>query len=88
MQVRWTAWRLQNATGRRAMISRYNGTCEYCKRPTKASVDHYSLEEKISFHFACRNEAPDPPAAPTPTPDAEELAERLGYVRDEKEVLE
>lgn len=60
------------------MISRYNGSCAYCKRPTKASVDHYSLEEKISFHYACRTNVEALDEA-TGTTDAEALAEALGF---------
>lgn len=60
------------------MISRYNGTCAYCKKPTRGGVDHYSMEEKISFHFVCRTSTaePDPPTAST---EADALADKLGF---------
>lgn len=65
------------------MITRFSGTCHYCKRPTRANVDHYSMAEKISFHYACRNEAPDPLATDTPTHSAEALAIQPGFEKVE-----
>lgn len=56
------------------MISRYNGFCKYCHRPTKAGVDQYLVAEKISYHEAClENGAVDEETA------SDELADKLGF---------
>jgi len=56
------------------VISKFNGTCFYCKQPTKAGTDTYELDTKRSYHEACKEAA-------WSTPDAEQraLAERLGF---------
>jgi hypothetical protein len=57
------------------MISKYNGTCFYCKQPTKANVDEYELESKKSFHLACKEQDEAKPA-----PEQFALAERLHFI--------
>lgn len=57
------------------MISKYNGTCRYCKQPTKANIDHYELETKTGFHEKCQNDAEALSAE-----DNIALAEHLGFV--------
>lgn len=58
------------------MISLYPGVCSYCKKPTKAGVDHYDRDTKTNYHEACAAEDELFAAA-----EAEALAERLGYRR-------
>lgn len=58
------------------MISKFNGTCRYCKKPTKAGVDHYDLDAKTGYHEACKEEAES-----RPSPEQFELAERLGFIQ-------
>lgn len=54
------------------MISKYPGTCCYCKLPTKAGVDEYEIESKASYHVECHEN-------PKPTPECYAIAARLGY---------
>ena len=58
------------------MISKYPGTCRYCKLPTKANVDQYDLETKTGYHELCKEAADS-------RPDDEQyrLADRLGYIQ-------
>lgn len=55
------------------MISRYNGTCVHCSKPTKAGTDIYDVESKESYHEACREN-------PVPTPADFSKAAELGFV--------
>ena len=62
------------------MISKYNSTCHFCHRPTKAGVDQYHVVEKLSYHEACHDnvQAMDQETAQD-EPNA--LADRLGFER-------
>lgn len=59
------------------MISKYNGTCVYCGKPTKAGVDHYDIENKRGYHSACEERQENAP----PSAAAFSLAEDLGFIR-------
>lgn len=64
------------------MISKYNGTCFYCHRPTKAGVDQYDLAEKISYHAQCLANVNEWDETVLKD-DAESLADRLGYRKED-----
>ena len=54
------------------VLSKFNGTCSYCNRPTKAGLDHYDLDKKSSYHETC-----DP--SNRSLEQAHALADRLGF---------
>ena len=54
------------------MIAKYGGICTYCHIPTKAGVDQYDVEAKVSYHEECRMQD-------TGGDEPEKLAERLGF---------
>lgn len=56
------------------MISKYNGTCCHCGKPTKAGTDEYDLDTKKSFHRDCEAKRDLFSAS-----EAEALADELGY---------
>lgn len=35
------------------MISKFNGTCCYCGKPTRAGIDEYNTEKKKGCHREC-----------------------------------
>ena len=57
------------------MISKYNGTCVFCKNPTTANVDQYDMDTKKSYHEDCR----DRYEQTTGREEANVLADRLGF---------
>ena len=57
------------------MISRFPGTCAFCKQPTKAHVDIYDVDTKQNYHEQCKH-APDLFSQS----EAEALATRLHFV--------
>lgn len=54
------------------MISKFDGICCYCNKPTRAGLDEY--DDRKAFHLECRDNRP-------PGPEAFQLADRLGYIR-------
>ena len=58
------------------MISKYNGICVFCKKPTAANVDHYDMDTKTGYHETCR----DRYEQTTGREEAEALADLLGFV--------
>ncbi len=58
------------------MISKFNGTCRYCKRATLAGRDHYDLDTKTGYHAHCEEAAESAP----PGPAAFRLASDLGFI--------
>ena len=56
------------------MISRYNGTCSICGKPTKANVDEYDTESRKSYHVECF-ETEEPPG-----PEQHAFAESIGWI--------
>ncbi len=59
------------------VISKYNGTCHFCKQATKAGTDTYDLDSKISYHEDCKEEFENQP----PSREQFELAAALGYTQ-------
>lgn len=55
------------------MISKFNGTCRYCEKPTLAGKDQYDLDDKTAFHQACFDNPPIPP-------ELHEWAESIGFL--------
>jgi hypothetical protein len=54
------------------MISKFDGRCFICGKPTKAGKDMYDLDTRQSYHAECKENQP-------PGPEAYALAERLGF---------
>ncbi len=61
------------------MISKYDGTCFYCKDKTKAGKDSYDLQKKISFHEACQENVSALDEATGEIEGGSALADRLGF---------
>ena len=53
------------------MVSKYNGSCFICTRPTVAGKDHYDLDAKKSYHEACTGRT---------LAEAHALADSLGFL--------
>jgi hypothetical protein len=66
------------------MISRFDNTCFICKKPAKASKDHYDPQSKQSFHWACKYGDETSEAKPDSKADA--LAAQLGFISSDAPV--
>jgi hypothetical protein len=55
------------------VISKYNGVCVYCGKPTKGGTDPYDVDTKKAFHEKCHDSQP---------PSLEQFSEatRLGFL--------
>lgn len=62
------------------MLSRYDSTCSFCHRPTKAGLDEYDYYSKKSFHVECQTNQP-------PGPAEFALAEKRGFRSFSREEL-
>jgi hypothetical protein len=55
------------------VISKFDGRCVVCGKPTHAGVDQYDMDTREAYHLDCKSNQP-------PNRETFALAERLGYL--------